>query len=69
MFSSAHARMFGRTLMLTAAIIAAPEAPSSSRESVRTFTLRAAARIARIARDRAAPPPSRTSCGIDPEAR
>ena len=55
--------------MLTAAIIAAPEAPSSSRESVRTFTLRAAARIARIARDRAAPPPSRTSWGIDPEAR
>ncbi len=55
--------------MLTAAIIAAPEAPSSSRDSVRTFALSAAARMARIAFDRAAPPPSRTSLGIEPEAR
>ena len=55
--------------MLTAAIIAAPEAPSSSRVSVRTFTLSAAARMARIAFDRAAPPPNLTSLGIEPEAR
>ena len=53
----------------TAAIIAAPAAPASSRLEVRTLAPSAAARMRRNAALRAAPPVSRMSAGIGPMAR
>ena len=53
----------------TAAIIAQPAAPLSSRAVSRIGTSSALARIVLKARERAAPPAIRTSCGMGPIAR